>query len=99
MQAGARIIELVVAGGVSAALGALATLATIRVRIIRLEDRVTVDERALERLESEIRTELKQIHRRQEVSLRLMADVARSVGVDRRGVDDTLVRFLTDKEE
>lgn len=87
---------MVIAGGVGAALGALGTLATIRVRVIRLEDRVTVDEKQVEKFGADIREELTSIHRRQEVALGVIADIARTVGVDRRSVDDALIRFLTE---
>lgn len=92
---------------VSAAAGALLTLVAFRTRFVVIEMRL--DERkkaqdeearlraeAFERVETEMMTKLAAIDRRSMMTLRIAADIAQKVGVDKR-LSDALVRFLTEE--
>lgn len=98
LQSAARVVELVIAGGVSAALGALGILATIRVRVIRLEDRMQRDEEDLRRHIQDSTEALGRIERRQDAEMKLLANIARGMNLDKRAVDDILTRFWLDEE-
>lgn len=81
---------------VSAAAGALFTLVAFRTRFVLLEQAMKTQKADLEKLEVKIDAQLAAIERRQMMTLQILADVARKVGVDAR-FSDTLVKFLSDE--
>lgn len=92
---------------VSAAAGAMLTLVAFRTRFVVIEmklaekkqaaDKEVEDRKAeFERVEAEVMRRLTAIDRRSMMTLQIVVDVAKKVGVDQR-LSDTLVRFLTEE--
>lgn len=81
---------------VSAAAGALLTLVAFRTRFVLIERDMKTRKEELEELKAKIETQLGAIERRQMMTLQIVSDIARKVGVDAR-FSDTLVKFLSDE--
>lgn len=73
--------------------GALVVLVAFRTRMVRMNDRIDTRGREIADLEKRILARIGLMEKRQMLTLEIMADVARKVGVDSR-FSDRIVRFL-----
>lgn len=91
----------------TAAAGALLTLVAFRTRFVVIEGQLAqrktdLDAEAadrkeeFERMEAELLQKVSAIDRRSMMTLRIVADIAKKVGVDQR-MSDTLLKFLSDE--
>lgn len=98
-----RLLEVCMSAGA----GAVVTLVAFRTRFAVLETSIANRDKAmkeefdrrtleLEAIEKRIDTRLDALDRRTIMSLQILADIAKKVGVDQR-FSDTLVRFLADE--
>lgn len=98
-----RLLEICLSAGA----GAVVTLVAFRTRFAVLETSISARDKALredmdrraaelEAIEKRIDARLDALDRRTIMSLQILADIAKKVGVDQR-FSDTLVRFLADE--
>ncbi len=91
---------------ISAAAGSMLTLVAFRTRFVVIEmklaerktaidNEAVARQQAFERVEAEVMDRLEAIDRRSMMTLQIVADVAKKVGVDQR-LSDALVRFLVE---
>lgn len=90
-------------GGIGGAFGAFVAL-KIKLNDMKRDNEDTKrdigDERAArERLESDLVGRMESVARKQTQTLRVVANIARKVGVDGREFDDALIRMLADEAD
>jgi len=78
--------------------GALGTFVALRTTLYSMRRDLKDEQGARERLARSVDDRMDRVERRQLVTLRLTADIARQVGVDQRKFDDALVRMLADDD-
>lgn len=77
--------------------GSVGTLVAMRTRLAMMTRDISDSNAKREALGVVLDEHIQKSDRRQMVILRLLADVARKVGVDQRTFDDALVRMLSDE--
>lgn len=105
-----RVLEWIASAVGGALTGAMVAVVTFRTKLALLEQRLSDVERDRGRDRQHLETELSRrdtvvderldtIDKRQLITLRILADMARKLGVESRIFDDAVVRFINAENE